>query len=121
MIQVNDQPAEAGCYIDGNRGQYAINHLAQVCEQFQIVVDEGDTPEFWQRAAEADDNPDRQVIVANTSGQRLGSHIARPDECWDRQVEAGDQLEQVLNHVTVGGFWHWDDGEFYLVEGEPEC
>ena len=117
-ITVNGNDAEPGVYIAGHNGQYAIDELAGVCDQFDIHVFEEDTPAYWRRGAEAEDSTD-SIIVSNGPG-RLGDHIARADECWDGWSQAGDDLEQKLNDLTEGGYWTWMDGELYLVEHADE-
>jgi len=117
-LKVNGQPAENGCYIAGHHGQYGIDGLADVAAQFGIELLDEDTPAYWRRGAEAEDSDD-SIIISNGPGN-LGSHIARPDECWDRHVWAGDAIEEKLNYLTEGGCWSWQDGEFFLVQTEVE-
>jgi hypothetical protein len=115
-MKVNGHEAEPGCFIAGHHGQYGIDMLADVAEQFGIELNDDDDPRFWRRAAEAETAEDAAVI-SNGPG-RIGSHLARPDECWDRHHEAGDKIEELLNERTEGGYWTWTDGEFFLVQTE---
>jgi hypothetical protein len=116
-MRVNGEPAEPGCYAEGHRGQYAIDHLADICEQFGIAFDDDDDPRFWRRAADAE-TAQESAVVRNAVG--IGSHLASPEECWERHVWAGDRLEELLNAHAEGGYWEWVDGEFFLTQTEVE-
>lgn len=98
-MHVNRMHAEPGCYIEGSHGQYGIDRLADVAEQFGLEIDPPNDPRVWRVTAEEDDAD---------SG------------AWERHVEAGDNIESRLNDVTAGGYWTWEDGEFYLVQTEVE-
>lgn len=114
MTTVNGQDAVPGCYIAGHHGQYGIDRLADVCEQFGIAVTENDDPRYWRFHAESDD-PDDRVIERTES---LGVRTVGPDDCWERHIWAGDRLEEILNEATEGGYWSWEDGEFFLTQTE---
>lgn len=117
-IFVNQLAAEPGCYIAGHHGQYGLDALGDVANQFDIELDDDDDPAFWRRAAEAETAEDA-AVVRNAVG--IGSHIARPDECWDRHYEAGDTAERILRDATTGGYWEWLDGEFFLFYDQMQC
>jgi hypothetical protein len=118
VMKVNDIEVEPGCFIAGHHGQYALDALADVAAQFDIELDDDDNPQFWRAAAEAE-NAEDAAVISNGPG-RLGSHLARPDECMERQVWAADRVEEILNEHTEGGYWTWVDGEFFLVQTEVE-
>jgi hypothetical protein len=113
VIYVNNLAAEPGCYIAGHWGQYGPDRMAEICDWFQIDLDDDDNPVYWRAAAEAETAEDA-AIVRNAVG--IGSHLASPEECWERHYEAADKIEQLLNDKTTGGFWTWQDGEFFLAD-----
>ena len=98
-MQVNGQHADPGCYIEGSWGQYGIDRLADVAEQFGLKVLGVNDPRVWRIEAESGD---------------------APDWAWTGHVDAGDKLENMLNDATTGGYWIWEDGEFYLVLTEVD-
>lgn len=114
MTTVNGQDAEPGCYIAGHHGQYGPDMLGDVCEQFDIEVPRDDDPRVWRFHAESDDPDD---IVHERTGT-LGTRSLSPDDCWERHTWAADKLEEVLNEHTTGGYWSWEDGEFFLTQTE---
>jgi len=118
-MKVNGHEAEPGCYIAGHHGQYGIDGLADVCEQFDIEVPEDDDPRYWRRMTDYADDPDFEVRVAALTP--TGSRRLSVDECWDRHMWAGDDLETKLNNATEGGHWSWEDGEFFLAQTEIEA
>ena len=101
-ITVNGLEANPGCYIDGHWGQYGVDRIAAICEQFGCPDPEShDLPSSIVAAT--------RVVMSNFDG-------------W---IEAGeiftsilDECEQRLNDATVGGCWMWEDGEFYLVDND---
>ena len=114
-ITVNgNEGVEAGCYIAGHHGQYGLDALGDVADQFGILLDDEDDPRYWRRGAEAETSED--TIIISNGPNRIGNHIARADECMERQVWAADKVEELLNEATTGGFWTWEDGELFLVE-----
>lgn len=124
-MKVNGQEADAGCYIAGHHGQYGIDMLADVIEQFGgefgTVLDNldiDDDPRYWRRAADAETIEDA-VHIPNGPG-RLGAHIASPEECWERHIWAADKCEEWLNERTEDAFWSWQDGEFFLTRNVPD-
>ena len=110
-MKVNDQDAEAGCYIAGHLGQYAIDELAVICDQYDINVPAVDNPLTWRKVADADNldeayGPDGKLY--------------KPEDAWEQHHGAGDVLENLLNDLTEGGVWTWEDGEFFLQQTEVE-
>lgn len=115
-MKVNGQEAEPGCYIAGHNGQYGIDGLADVCEQFDIEVPEDDDPRYWRRMTDYADDPDFRVAKPGVPG-----HFMSQEDMWDRHMWAGDDLETKLNNATEGGYWSWEDGEFFLLQTEIEA
>jgi hypothetical protein len=102
---VNGQPADAGCYIEGSWGQYGPDRVATVAEQFGLEIGDDRDPRVWRELAD--------------SLEAEGSH-ADENQAWERYMEAAEEIEQRLNMVTEGGYWTWEDGEFFLVQTEVE-
>lgn len=105
MTTVNGIDAEPGCYIAGHHGQYGLDQLAEVAEQFDIDVPRGADPRWW-----------RKVATEEEAAREAG--VPRPDDAWEEQVYAADRLEEQLNELTEGGYWSWEDGEFFLTQTE---
>lgn len=110
------EDVEPGCYIAGHHGQYGLDMLGDVVEQFgyEFEPDDEDDPRYWRRASEAE-TADEAAIVSNGAG-RIGNHLAAPEECMERQVWAADKLEEWLNEHTTDGSWTWEDGELFLLD-----
>lgn len=102
-MKVNGQPADPGCYIDGHWGQYGVDRVADVAEQFGLKVSIFEDPREWRKVAEGEE-----------------PSAWSPEYAWDRHVETSDTLEQHLNDATEGGYWTWEDGEFFLFQTEVE-
>jgi hypothetical protein len=92
-------PADAGCYVDGHWGQYAVAHMVNRAE------------EFGYADAEVIDLADRHMASMGPSGSEGLSF----DE-HEALSEASDDVEQWLNdHVAPEGYsFGWNGGEFYL-------
>jgi hypothetical protein len=102
-MRVNGQEADPGCYIAGHWGQYGMDRVADVCEQFDIAVGiENDTRHWRSRYEEA-------------------LSQAEADRHWEDLVQSADHLEERLNEQTEGGYWEWEGGEFFLVQTEVEA
>lgn len=118
-MKVNGQDAEPGCYIAGHHGQYGLDNMADIVEQFGWefgTVDGPDTwidPRFWRKAADAE-TPEDAVLKPGLHNGRYFS----PEECWEMHHGAADSLEDWLNDHTEGGYWSWEDGEFFLTQTE---
>ena len=115
-MKVNSKEATPGCYIEGHWGQYGMDRLADVAEQFEMEVSDHDDPRHWRFHAESDDPDD--IIYEHPPLQ--GSRPLTQEACWERHVWAGDELERWLNELTEGGYWSWEDGEFFLQQTEVE-
>jgi hypothetical protein len=101
-MKVNNEPADPGCYVAGHWGQYGLDRLADVCEGFDIAVTDANDPRYWRRLHDEGDN----------------QHDV--EQAWESLVHAADRLEELLNDHTTGGYWSWEDGEFFLVQTEVE-
>jgi len=115
-MKVNGETAEPGCYIDGHWGQYGPDRLAEICEQFDLDVTDDIDPRRWRFLAESDDPDD----IAYEVIPGLRTKPISQDDAWERHTESADTLENMLNDVTEGGHWSWEDGEFFLTQTEVE-
>lgn len=113
-MKVNGEPAEPGCYIDGHWGQYGPDRLAELCELYGLDVTDDIDPRRWRFLAESDDPDDITYEVI----PGLRTRPISQDDAWERHSESADTLENMLNDVTEGGYWSWEDGEFFLVQTE---
>lgn len=77
-----------GCYVDGHRGQYAPDALAEIADS---------------------------LLGTSLS---LQAHVARQDDDYDSIVEIADDAMDALNNATSGGVWGWVDGEVFLIDEE---
>ncbi len=102
-MKVNGQDAAPGCYIAGHHGQYGIDGLADICGQFGIELAEKDYPAYWRELAESEE------LTPST-----------PQFYWEQWADTGTTLEDTLNNATEGGYWSWEDGEFFLTQTEVE-
>ena len=103
-MKVNGQTAEPGCYIAGHHGQYGLDALGDVVEQFDIELADGDDdPRVWRTRHE------------------MATSQHESEDAWERLVWAADKIEELLNERTVGGHWSWEDGEFFLTQTEIEA
>jgi len=93
---VNEQPMETGCYCEGSRGQYAIDHLAELADSILIDSD------YAKMVAAV------RFVESSYSGWiEMGEILNDLDE----------QIINALNDVTAGRFcWSWEDGEVFLME-----
>lgn len=103
-MKVNGQDAEPGCYIDGHWGQYGMDRVADVAEQFDIGLPAD--PRHWRCVYDDPENY-REENSTMTSGDIFEQIVYCSDLCVDR-----------LNEVTEGGYWSWEDGEFFLTQTE---
>jgi len=106
-MKVNGQEAEPGCYIDGHWGQYGMDRVADVAEQFDIGLPAD--PRHWRCVL--DDPESYKDENAEMTTESIFEQIIYTSElCVDR-----------LNEVTEGGYWTWEDGEFFLQQTEIEA
>lgn len=99
--KVNGIVAEHGCYIEGSWGQYGLDRIADVAEQFGIRFTEEEDPRRWRRMFE--------IKLAE-------GPVPDNDTTFDSLVHAADRLEEKLNDQTENGLWLWQDGEFFLAD-----
>lgn len=82
---------EPGCYIDGHWGQYGLDRLAELAEEFDVPI----PPQH-----------DTRLIRRSES-----------EHWFDDYVMAGDWILDNLNLVTDNHHvWAWIDGELFLIE-----
>ena len=105
-MKVNGAEADRGCYIEGHWGQYGTDRLADVAEQFGLEIPGGADPRIWRTVADnlEDEGP-----------------TGESDRAWEQWADCADQIEQLLNNATEGGYWTWEDGEFFLAQTEIEA
>lgn len=96
-------PADAGCYVDGSWGQYAVAHMVSRAEEFGY-----DQPEV--------------IALADKHIASMGQSNSEPltDDEHEILIEASDEVEQWLNdNVAPEGYsFGWHDGEFFLGSTE---
>jgi hypothetical protein len=96
-------PADAGCYVDGHWGQYAVAHMVNRAE------------EYGYAEAEVIDLADRHIASMGPSDAP-----GLTDDEHEALSDASDSVEQWLNdNVAPDGYsFGWHDGEFYLWSDE---
>lgn len=101
-ITVNGEDAEPGCFIAGHHGQYGMDQLGDIAEGFGLAFEGREDPRQWRK----------EYDEAQTQEQS--------ERAFEMLVEAADFLEQLLNERTTGGYWSWEDGEFFLTQTQVE-
>src|SRR6266704_4844287 len=96
-------PSDAGCYVDGHWGQYAVAHMINRAE------------EFGYNNAEVIALADRHIASMGPS-DAPGLTV---DEYWALN-DASDEVEQWLNeNIAPEGYsFGWHEGEFFLWNTE---
>lgn len=95
-------PADAGCWVDGHWGQYAVARMTQIAGQggydSQRILDLADR---------------------HLASQTTGDTGLTPDES-EELMDASDSAEQWMNeHLAPEGYlFSWEDGEFWLLSQE---
>lgn len=97
IATVNGLTTQTGCYIAGSWGQYSLDRLADVCEQFGVPFPEENDPRRWRKLMDLQEAKGGDTNAA-----------------FESLVDSADKLETLLNDCTENGVWHWDDGEFFL-------
>lgn len=100
-------PSDAGCYVDGHWGQYAIAHMIQRAQ------------EFGYDDAQVIDLADRHLASMMPSGSE-----PLPDDEHEALICASDEVECWLNeNIAPDGYsFGWYEGEFFLWSTEQwEC
>lgn len=111
-------PEDAGCYVDGHWGQYAVAHMINRAEEFGY----GSAVHFGQGVT--DELAEQQAIVhlADRHIAAIGPSDAPglTDAEYEALSEASDEVEAWLNeHVAPEGYsFGWFEGEFYLWSDE---
>jgi hypothetical protein len=123
MTIIKATPADAGCYVDGHWGQYAVAHMVNRAEEFGY----GTARHF---GATLDDPAARQELEDQQTLIHLADrHIASigpsdapgiTDDEHEVLSDAADEVEQWLNdNVAPEGYsFGWYEGEFYLWPDE---
>lgn len=105
-ITVNDIDHETGCYVDGHAGQFGLSALVRLTDATLGTDFAAGFP---------------KDEAGNLAGAYSGAgpwDIGNPHT--EACVEVADKAEAALNEATVGGYWRWIDGEFFLVDDNDE-
>jgi hypothetical protein len=92
--------AVSGCYIDGHNGQYALGMSVELVDE---LIGTNFAAEFPH---------DEAGNLAGTYG--ANGPWSMGDDHVEICVEVADRAEAALNAATEGGYWRWEDGEFFL-------
>lgn len=110
-ITVNGHDTVPGCYVAGHHGQYAVDELVMICDQYQIEVDESENIALIRSQ------------IYELELKLSGAHIALRstiNQAIERAYESiswsADALLSRLSDYTDGGYWEWDGGELFLVQ-----
>lgn len=104
-VGISDHAVESGCYVDGHNGQFALGQMVVLADSFLGTNFAHDYPR------------DEDGSLSGTYGAEGPWDIG--NDHTELCVEIGDRAEAALNDVTVGGYWTWEDGEFFLIaDGE---
>jgi hypothetical protein len=94
MAQVNGHPAEPGCYVASQWGQYGPDQAIEVAESFGHTRDPIDDPR----------------IIRHFADMTGWDHLA------DQYHWADDATIEWLNAVTdLNHTWIWQEGELFLI------
>ena len=97
-MKVNDIDIDAGLIVDGDvHGQYSIDKLADVAVGLGLELDPDSDPRHWR---------ERINTAEGTADDYLFEHMS----------DAGENLLEVLNDKTQGGFFEWNEGSIWLVD-----
>lgn len=101
-MKFRGEDIEPGCWISGHEGQYAGAELARLADELcgthiaqQWPLDEG--------------------RMLGTYGRTGSPWAGMGDPEVDLMVELMNAAEEELNRLTEGGYWIWEDGEFWLL------
>lgn len=124
-LTVNGHEAEPGCYVDGHWGQYAGVHLLDRAGEF---IDDAKLAEITAAWPTNNDG-----TLAGAYGSDRDAEEGKGTGPWaaiqnfgdtDGQIamELADEVLELLNEHTEGGYWEWWEGEVYLRSYDcPEC
>ena len=98
-------PEDAGCWVDGHWGQYAVAHMVNRAEEL------GYGSQNLPGMSQVIDIADRHIASIGPSDAP-----GITDDEHEALIEASDEVEDWLNHnVTPKGYsFGWHDGEFFL-------
>ena len=105
-ITLNGEPQEPGCYIGGHIGQYGLASLVEMVDKVLGTAFAGEFPK----------DQDGKLAGAYGGAGPWDIGNAHTEAC----VEVADKAEAALNAATVGGYWRWVDGEFFLCPDGDE-
>jgi hypothetical protein len=111
-------PEDAGCYVDGHWGQYAVAHMIQRAEEFgygtSVHFGSGITPELEAQQ--------EITFLAARHLDSMGPSDAPgiTDDEHEMLSDASDDVEAWLNENAApdGYSFGWWEGEFYLWSTE---
>lgn len=103
-VGTSDHAVEPGCYVDGHNGQFALGQMVVLADSFLGTNFAHDYPR------------DEDGSLSGTYGAEGPWDIG--NDHTELCVEVGDRAEAALNAATVGGYWTWEDGEFFLVSDD---
>lgn len=101
-VSVGGSPWETGCYVDGHLGQYAPRRAVILADD----VTGGSIGADWPT-----DDDGEELGAYGTTGPWGG---LMGDDVIEDIYQRSDDAESALNAVTVGGYWEWWEGEFFL-------
>lgn len=108
-IMINGSEFDPGCYVGGHSGQYGGAEMVEIADDALGTTFLAE----WPR------NEDGSVM--GTYGS-TGSPWAglNGDDDVETMVDIMDRAESALNEATEGGYWTWEDGEFFLIANGSE-
>lgn len=102
-------PEDAGCYVDGHWGQYAVAHAVERAQEFGYGSD-------------GLIGADEVIRIAAKHLASMGPSTSEPltDSEYERLMDASDEVTDWLNvNVAPDGYsFGWHDGEFFLGSAE---
>jgi hypothetical protein len=105
-ITVNQHTMEPGCYIGGHYGQYGLASLVSLVDGFLGTSFTQEFPKVTDGSLAGSIGPGGVWDIGNE----------HTETCFD----VAERAEAALNDATVGGYWTWEDGEFFLVSDDEE-
>ena len=105
-VGTSDYAVVPGCYIDGHRGQYALGAMVELADD---ILGTSFTSEYPK---------DEDGNLAGTYGENGPWDIG--NDHTETCVWVGERAEAALNAVTEGGYWTWEDGEFFLIADDED-
>jgi hypothetical protein len=134
-LTVNGLQANPGCVVDGHWGQFGGVHLLERATEFTSDWDGGNPDAFTRSLKELD-----EAWPRNHDGTMCGAYGSDADVDNDlptgpfaaiitcgatdgqTAMELSEEVLNLLNENTEGGYWEWYDGECFLRSYIcPEC